>query len=115
MLQEKAAVPLEQIAKEVQALIVTRGGQGSVIFTHGKRIEIPPVTAERIVDPTGCGDAYRAGLLYGIANRLDWPVTGRLASILGAIKIAARGAQNHRFTPAEVEVRYREAFGAMPW
>ncbi len=115
MLQEKAAVPLEQIAKEVQALIVTRGGQGSVIFTHGKRIEIPPVTAERIVDPTGCGDAYRAGLLYGIANRLDWPVTGRLASILGAIKIAARGAQNHRFTPAEVEARYKEAFGAMPW
>jgi adenosine kinase len=115
MLQEKARVSLEQIAKDVHALVVTRGGQGSVILRQGERIEIPTVKAEAVVDPTGCGDAYRAGLLYGIANRLDWSVTGRLASVLGAIKIAARGAQNHRFTRADIEARYKEAFGAMPW
>ena len=65
--------------------------------------------------PTGFGDAYRAGRLDGIAAGLDWPVTGRLASLLGSIKIAQRGGQNHRFTREEIAQRYRDAFGASPW
>ena len=64
-----------------------------------------------MVDPTGCGDAYRAGLLHGILSGMDWPTTGRLASLIGAIKIAQRGGQNHRFTRDEIAVRYRETFG----
>jgi adenosine kinase len=115
MLQERTQLRLEEIAKQARALIVTRGAQGSLIFAGGNRIEIAAVPAERVVDPTGCGDAYRAGLLYGIANDMDWPVTGRLASLLGSIKIAARGAQNHRFTRHEIEARYKEVFGASPW
>jgi adenosine kinase len=115
MLQDRTGMKLEDLARKVKALVVTLGARGSTILTGGQRIEIPPVTAERVVDPTGCGDAYRAGLLYGIAAGLDWPVTGRLASLLGSIKIAQRGGQNHRFTREEIAQRYHDAFGARPW
>jgi adenosine kinase len=115
LLQERTGQTLEALARKVKALVVTLGARGSIVMTGGRRLEIPPVTAERVLDPTGCGDAYRAGLLYGIAAGLDWPVTGRLASLLGSIKIAQRGAQNHRFTRDEVAQRYKEAFGARPW
>jgi adenosine kinase len=115
MLQDRTGTKLEELARKVKALVVTLGARGSVILTGGRRIEIPSVTAERVVDPTGCGDAYRAGLLHGIAAGLDWPVTGRLASLLGSIKIAQRGGQNHRFTRDEVAQRYQDAFGASLW
>jgi adenosine kinase len=115
MLQDRTGVKLEELARKVKALVVTLGARGSIIMTGGRRIEIPPVAAERVVDPTGCGDAYRAGLLYGIAAGLDWPATGRLASLLGSIKIAQRGGQNHRFTRDEIAQRYQDAFGARPW
>jgi adenosine kinase len=115
MLQDRTGMKLEEMAKKVKALVVTLGARGSVIMTGGRRLEIPPVTAERVLDPTGCGDAYRAGLLYGIAAGLDWPVTGRLASLLGSIKIAQRGAQNHRFTRDEIAQRYQDALDARPW
>ena len=84
-----------QIAEYVEALIITRGAQGSHIYTEGKRIDIPCQKAERVVDPTGCGDAYRAGLLHGILNGKDWEETGRSAAMMGAIKIAHHGTQNH--------------------
>jgi len=115
LLQDRTGTPLEALARKVKALVVTLGARGSIVMTGGRRFEIPPVTAERVVDPTGCGDAYRAGLLYGIAAGLDWPVTGRLASLLGSIKIAQRGGQNHRFTRDEIAHRYQDAFGASPW
>jgi adenosine kinase len=106
---------LEQLAAEVKALIVTRGGEGSDIYVQGERHEIPCVAPDAIVDPTGCGDAYRAGLLYGIANGYDWPTTGRLASVMCSIKIAHRGGQNHRPSREEIGERYRKAFGTLPW
>ncbi|MCC6532227.1 MAG: carbohydrate kinase family protein [Burkholderiales bacterium] len=115
LLQERTGARVEELARRVQALIVTRGGEGSVIYSGGRTFEIPSVKPAAIVDPTGCGDAYRAGLLFGIVRGLDWPATGRLASLLGALKIASRGGQNHRFTPAEVGERYREAFGTRLW
>jgi adenosine kinase len=115
MLQERTGTKLEALARTVKALVVTLGARGSTVMTGGRKLEIPPVAAERVVDPTGCGDAYRAGLLYGIAAGLDWPVTGRLASLLGSIKIAQRGGQNHRFTRDEIASRYQEAFGSRPW
>ena len=111
LLQDRTGQTLEALARKVKALIVTLGGNGSHIYTDGQRIEIPSVEAE-VVDPTGCGDAYRAGLLHGILSGMDWPTTGRLASLIGAIKIAQRGGQNHRFTRDEIAVRYREAFGS---
>ncbi len=111
LLQDRTGQTLEALAGKVKALIVTLGGNGSHIYTAGQRIEIPSVKAE-VIDPTGCGDAYRAGLLHGILSGMDWPTTGRLASLIGAIKIAQRGGQNHRFTRDEIAVRYREAFGS---
>jgi adenosine kinase len=106
---------LEQLAGEVQALIVTRGGEGSEIYVAGTRHDIPCVQPDAIVDPTGCGDAYRAGLLYGIANGFDWPTTGRLASVMGSIKIAHRGGQNHQPSREDIAARYQRAFGSSPW
>ena len=69
----------------------------------------------RVEDPTGCGDAYRAGLLYGIDRGLDWDQTGRLASLMGAIKIASRGGQNHTPSRDDIAEAYREAFGTTLW
>lgn len=109
VLQDKTGLTLEQLASKVKAFIVTLGAQGSHIYAEGQRYEVPCVKAEQIVDPTGCGDAYRAGLLYGIAHGWDWPVCGRLASTMGAIKIASRGGQNHKPTRVEIENVYAQA------
>ena len=111
LLQERTGQKIEQLAKLVKALVVTRGAQGSEIHAGGQRHDIPCVKAVDVVDPTGCGDAYRAGLLFGIANGLDWPVTGRLASLMGALKIASRGGQNHRLARDEIAARFKETFG----
>ncbi|GGX76110.1 carbohydrate kinase family protein [Massilia dura] len=110
LLTGRTGLSLEDIAARVEALIVTRGEKGSEIYTEGRRIDIPAVEAA-VLDPTGCGDAYRAGLLYGLSHDLGWETTGRLASLLGAIKIAHKGAQNHRFTREEIGDRFEGAFG----
>src|SRR5690554_4245562 len=115
MLSERTGLSLQALAGHVEALVVTRGAEGSHIYTGGRRIEIPCVRATRVEDPTGCGDAYRAGLLYGLANGLGWERTGRLASVMGAIKIEHRGGQNHRPTREDIARIYREAFGEEPW
>jgi adenosine kinase len=115
LLEEKTGQTLDQVAREVEALIFTLGGKGSVILAKGERYEIPPVEASAVVDPTGCGDAYRAGLLYGIAHGWDWPTCGRLGSLMGSIKIAQRGAQNHAPAQEEIKSRFRSAFGYSPW
>jgi adenosine kinase len=115
LLEEKTGRKLEALAGDVKALVYTLGAKGSVIFAAGERHEVPPVRADAVVDPTGCGDAYRAGLLYGIAQRWDWPSAGRLGSVMGALKIAHRGAQNHAASRKEIEARFRSAFGYSPW
>ena len=115
LLQERTGRNLEELARGVQALIYTQGAKGSVILAGGKRHDIPCVEAEAVVDPTGCGDAYRAGLLYGIAHGWDWPSAGKLAALMGAIKVAQRGAQNHAPSRGEIEARFRRAFGYSPW
>jgi adenosine kinase len=112
LLQERTGLSLAALAEKVEALIVTRGAQGSVIHVGGECIDIPPATPRRAVDPTGCGDAYRAGLVYGLMENLDWPTTGRIASLLGAIKVECYGTQNHGFTLATFKQRYRESYGA---
>jgi adenosine kinase len=99
------------LAERVEALIVTRGGEGSRIYTAGQCIEIPVVAPAAVVDPTGCGDAYRAGLLYGLERGMDWATTGRIAALLGSIKIASPGTQNHRVTVDEFADRFEKAFG----
>ena len=112
LLLERTGYSLGKLASFVKALIITKGAQGSVIYAGGHQIEIPCVQPKAIVDPTGCGDAYRAGLLYGIAHGLDWYTTGKLASLLGAIKIAYRGGQNHEFDRNTIDQHYFEAYGS---
>jgi adenosine kinase len=111
LLSERSGWSLEEIATRVRALIVTRGAEGSWIFADGQRREIAAVKAARIADPTGCGDAYRAGLLFGLARGLDWHTTGRVAALLGAIKIEQHGTQQHRCSADEFSDRFKAAFG----
>lgn len=112
MMQEKTGQTMESLAQQVKALIVTRGAEGSIIYAEGQRFDIPCVEADTVLDPTGCGDAYRAGLVYGIQQGWDWQRTGQLAAVMGSIKIASRGGQNHAPAREDIAARYREAFGA---
>ncbi len=111
VVRERTGLDAAAVASKVEALIVTRGARGSVVHTRGTTIEIPPARAADAVDPTGCGDAYRAGILHGLVNELDWETTGRLASLMGALKIEQHGTQNHRCTRTEIETRFHESFG----
>ena len=111
LLQERTGMNGRAIAKEVEALIVTRGGEGSTVITAGEEIEITAVKAESIMDPTGCGDAHRAGLIHGLLNDLDLITTCRIGSLMGAIKIAHQGPQNHTPGMAEIEQRFLDAYG----
>jgi adenosine kinase len=106
---------LDDLAGRLEALIVTHGADGSHIYADGRRIEIPCVPPRAIVDPTGCGDAYRAGLLYGIARDWEWERTGRLAAVMGSIKVASRGGQNHAASRDEIAEHFAAAFGEAPW
>jgi adenosine kinase len=111
LVQEKTGWSAQAVASQLQALIVTRGAAGSVIYAQDREIVIPCATATAVVDPTGCGDAYRAGLIHGLLHGLNWETTGRIAALLGAIKIACKGTQNHSFAPRQFEQWYREQFG----
>ncbi len=115
LLSERTGLSLEALAARVEALIVTLGAEGSRIHAEGKILEIPAVRPGQLVDPTGCGDAYRAGLLYGIGQGLGWQRTGRLASLLGSLKITARGGQNHNFSRDTVAALYEQSFGQPPF
>jgi adenosine kinase len=114
LVQQKTGLSQAQITDKVQALIVTRGAEGSVIHTRDRTWTIPCAKPKSVVDPTGCGDAYRAGLIHGLLHGLDWETTGRLASLMGAIKIECRGPQNHQFTRPGLLRRYSECFGEVP-
>lgn len=116
LLSERTGLSHEKLAERVDALIVTQGAQGSLIYQRGDKLNIPAAKPAAVNDPTGCGDAYRAGLIYGLMKKLDIQVTGRIASLIGAIKIASHGPQNHRFTRDEFAAQYREAFGqSLSW
>lgn len=111
LMQSKTGLSLDKLAQRVAAMVVTRGGEGSVIYADGKQVEIDVVKPEAVRDPTGCGDAYRAGLIYGLLNDMDWETTGRVAALLGAIKVAHTGTQNHQFTREQFARRFVETFG----
>ncbi|MCP1727452.1 adenosine kinase [Natronospira proteinivora] len=111
MLEERTGLSREALASRVEAMIVTRGAHGSVIYAGDQVHEIEPVTPSAVNDPTGCGDAYRAGLLYGLMNDWDWQTTGRIASLMGSLKVAQHGTQNHRFDRAQFESSFRNIFG----
>lgn len=114
LFQERTGLPIPQLAEQVEALIITRGAEGSHIHTQGQHLEIPVAKVSVLADPTGCGDAYRAGLIYGLSRHMDWETTGRIASLMGAIKIEHHGTQNHCFELPEFWDRFEENFGYRP-
>ena len=111
IVEQKTGQRLEGLAERVACVVVTKGAEGSTMWAGGGRLDIPAVKPEAIVDPTGCGDAYRAGLLYGLAREWDWQRAGQLASVMGAIKIAHRGGQNHRPEREAIAECLRRNFG----
>ena len=111
LVEDKTGLTTATVQDLVDTLIITRGASGSTVYTRGKHIDIPAATTEHLVDPTGCGDAYRAGLLYGLVHGMDWDTTGRIASLMGKIKIEVRGTQNHTFTRQEFEDLFKQYFG----
>jgi adenosine kinase len=111
MLQQKTGLSADDVASQVEALIVTLGAEGSIIYTGGRKLTVPCAKPRAVVDPTGCGDAYRAGLIHGLLRGQDWETIGRTAALMGAIKIESRGPQNHRFTQTDFDQRYRDNFG----
>lgn len=112
LLRERTGLSEQEVSDRVEALIITRGGDGSDIYVGKEHHQIPSAKPAAINDPTGCGDAYRAGLLYGFEQGYDWPTTGRIASLMGSIKIAHHGTQNHSFTLDEFKAQYKQAFGS---
>jgi adenosine kinase len=115
MLSERTGLSELEIAARVDAMIVTLGAEGSRIYADGNVLEIPTCKPTALVDPTGCGDAYRAGLLYGIAQGWEWDRTGRLASLLGSLKIASRGGQNHVVDRDALAATYHKHYGHHLW
>ncbi|MDP5238434.1 carbohydrate kinase family protein [Uliginosibacterium sp. 31-16] len=115
MVCEKTGLSLEVLAERLQGLIVTLGAQGSRIYTEGRVIEVATPPANEIVDPTGCGDAYRGGLLYGLSHGWTLEKSAQLASVMGSIKIAHRGGQNYSPSRDDIAARFAAAFGAQPW
>ncbi|NOZ11587.1 MAG: carbohydrate kinase family protein [Gammaproteobacteria bacterium] len=111
MMQEKTGLSLEKIVERVEAVIITKGGEGSEIHVGKDVHKIPAAKTHKLSDPTGCGDAYRGGLLHGLRNGMDWETTGRIASLMGAIKIEKHGTQNHKFDKDEFGDRFKESFG----
>ena len=115
MLCDRTGMTLEQIAEKLEALVVTRGAEGSWVFTGGQRHDIPCVKAEQIADPTGCGDAYRGGLLYGLTEGMGIVNAAKLASLMGSLKIAVKGPQTYQYSREEIASRFAAAFGHQPW
>jgi adenosine kinase len=115
LFSERTGKSAREIAREVDALVVTRGAEGSIIYANNKEISIPVAKIDSIKDPTGCGDAYRSGLLYGLMNNMDWETTGRLAATMGACKIEVNGTQNHTPARDEINRRFQENFDYKPW
>ena len=111
LLEERTGLSTRAIAERVEAYIITRGGKGSEVHTRSGELAIPAASAIRVVDPTGCGDAYRAGLIYGLMNGMDMPTAGRIASLMGAIKIEHLGPQNQRFDLDEFSEQFSQQFG----
>jgi adenosine kinase len=111
LMEERTGKGPAELAQMTQGVIVTCGGEGSIIYTRDRIYSIPVVKAAVVEDPTGCGDAYRAGLLYGLMHGLDWEATGKIASLMGAVKVEQAGTQNHSFTADEFADRFKQTFG----
>lgn len=110
-IEQRTRLTPEQVARRIQALIITKGKNGSTIYAQETRYQIPPAKAREINDSRSCGDAFCAGLLYGLLKDIDWETTGRIASLMGAIKMEHHGSQNHIITVDLFKTRFKKNFG----
>jgi adenosine kinase len=108
----KCALPEEEVVRHVGAVVVTRGEKGSTLRRGSDGVDIPPVPAERVVDPTGCGDAYRAAFLHGLRRGLPLETCARMGSVMGSLAVAVHGTQGLEITPEQFRARYARAFRA---
>ena len=108
---KKTGLSHDDLSAYLNAHIVTDGGKGSHIYLNNESIHIPAAAIYKHSDPTGCGDAYRAGLIFGILNNLNWALSGKLASIMGGISYESQGSQNHVIKEEEIYERYTQSFG----
>jgi adenosine kinase len=111
LLAERTGWSEAEIAGKVKAYIITRGPRGAEIHVDGSTHRIPPAHERRVTDPTGCGDAFRAGLIFGIEKGYDWMTIGRMGNLMGALKVEHPGTQNQRFDYAEFSEQFRQQFG----
>lgn len=111
VVEQRTGLSIAELASGLDAVVVTRGAEGSTLFTQGKEVLVKPVVASEVVDPTGCGDSHRAGLLYGLTQGWGWERACMLGNVMGSIKIASRGPQNHRVDPQQIDQMMRSAYG----
>jgi adenosine kinase len=111
LMHERTGLTTDQVANQLKGLIITKGAEGALIYSGDKTYQIPAAKPHAVKDPTGCGDAFRGGLLYGLMNGIDWETTGRIASLMGAMKIEQNGTQNHFFSLEQFKQRFHENFG----
>ena len=111
LIQERTGLSEKEVAAQLEALVITQGGEGSRLITSAGEEHIESVKPEAILDPTGCGDAYRAGLIYGLQNNLDLVTGCRIGALMGALKIAVQGPQTHEHSLDDIEERFKTAFG----
>jgi adenosine kinase len=110
LVQNMTHLTTGEILKDCQFMVVTQGEHGSTIYTDGKRIDIPIVPPEHIIDPTGVGDAFRAGFLSGYSHNLDLETCGRMGTLAATYCLEQRGTQTHNFTPNQFVARFRQYF-----
>jgi adenosine kinase len=115
VLEERTGDSIAKMADRVKAFIITKGADGSIIYANGQQILVPSVKENRRMDPTGCGDAFRAGLLYGIEHDWPWEKVGGLANTMGSLKIEHRGPQGHHPSREEISSRYSSAYEENLW
>jgi len=110
MLVERTGLSLIEIANMVDVLVVTKGSNGSVVYLDGKTLEIAVAPISDAKDPTGCGDAYRAGMMFGLSKGCDWKTNAQIGALCGAIKVESIGTQKHNFSVSDFAERYQQAF-----
>ena len=108
--KEKTSLDEEKTLKLTQAIVITLGEKGCRIMTRKEKFELPAVSGLQVVDPTGSGDSFRAGLLYGMSRDLGWKKSAKIATTLASFCIEKQGTQNHQFTPEEFKGRYEKAW-----
>lgn len=111
IIEQRTGRSMADIAQGMQAVVVTRGAEGATLYTDGTETHIEPVKVDQVVDPTGCGDAHRAGLLYGLTQHWSLVDACRLANVMGSFKIASKGPQNHRPLRAEISAVLKQCYG----